>query len=76
MALEQTILYIIFGTLLAIVYSLRILVLLERRIARMDENLIRITDKIIMEERKIQAALSKKTSKRKPSKSKSRKKKK
>ena len=76
MALEQTILYIIFGTLLAIVYSLRILVLLERRIARMDENLLRITDKIIIEERKIQAAISKKTFKRKPSKSKSRKKKK
>jgi hypothetical protein len=75
MALEQTILYIIMGTLLAIVYSLRILVLLERRIARMDENLIRITDKIILEERKIQSALSKRTSKRKPSKSKSRKKK-
>jgi len=70
MALEATILWVIFGTLAAIVYSLRILVLLERRIARMDENLVRITNKIINEERKIETMfkvkkVNKKNSKKK-----------
>ena len=55
MVLETTILWIILGTLAAIVYSLRILVLLERRIARMDENLVRITSRIITEEKKIES---------------------
>jgi len=55
MALETTILWVILGTLAAIVYALRILVLLERRIARMDENLVRITNRIISEERKIES---------------------
>jgi len=55
MALEIAILCVILGTLAAIVYSLRILVLLERRIARMDENLVRVTNQIITEERKIES---------------------
>ena len=55
MALETAILCVILGTLAAIVYSLRILVLLERRIARMDENLVRVTNQIISEERKIES---------------------
>ena len=55
MALETTILWVILGTLAAILYLLRILVLLERRIARMDENLVRITNRIISEERKIES---------------------
>ncbi|OIO61397.1 hypothetical protein COY26_04025 [Candidatus Woesearchaeota archaeon CG_4_10_14_0_2_um_filter_33_10] len=63
MALETTILWVILGTLVAIVYSLRILVLLERRIARMDENLVRITNNIISEEKRIGSVL--KTKKRK-----------
>ncbi len=57
MALETTILWVILGTLAAIVYSLRILVLLERRIARMDENLVRIADNLINEEKKIESVL-------------------
>lgn len=48
------VLAIIIGTLAAIVYSLRILVLLERRIARMDENLLIITKKIAEEEIRIE----------------------
>ena len=60
MALETTMLWIILGTLAAIVYSLRILVLLERRIARMDENLVRITSRIISEEKKIESVLRRK----------------
>jgi len=57
MTLETTMLWVILGTLAAIVYSLRILVLLERRIARMDENLVRITSRIISEEKKIESVL-------------------
>jgi len=65
MALETAILGVILGTLAAIVYSLRILVLLERRIARMDENLVRVTNQIITEERKIESIFKvRKSSKR------------
>jgi len=53
-------LYIILAIVLAIVYSLRILVLLERRIARMDYNIERMTEKIAKEEIKIENALKKK----------------
>lgn len=48
------ILGIIIGTLAAIVYSLRILVLLERRIARMDAHIEIITKKIAKEEVRIE----------------------
>ncbi|MFT4326682.1 MAG: hypothetical protein ACMXYK_04225 [Candidatus Woesearchaeota archaeon] len=48
------ILGIIIGTLAAIVYSLRILVLLERRIARMDAHIVIITKKIAKEEVRIE----------------------
>ena len=57
MALEQAILYIILGIVLAILYSIRILVLLERRIARMDENLVRIANQIVSEKKKIESVL-------------------
>jgi hypothetical protein len=50
LGLEGVTLAIIIGTLAAIVYSLRILVLLERRIARMDENLLRIANRLEREE--------------------------
>ncbi len=60
MILEHAILYVILGIVLAIVYSIRILVLLERRIARMDENLVRITNRIISEEKKIESVLKRK----------------
>jgi len=58
--LESVTLAIIIGTLAAIVYSLRILVLLERRIARMDENLLRIAQRISTEETKIESMIKKK----------------
>ena len=54
LGLEGVTIAIITGTLFAIVYSLRILVLLERRIARMDENLLKITHRIQAEEMKIE----------------------
>ncbi|RME78314.1 hypothetical protein D6774_01505 [Candidatus Woesearchaeota archaeon] len=58
--LESVTLAIIVGTLAAIVYSLRILVLLERRIANMDQNLLRIARRIGREEVQIENLLKKK----------------
>ena len=46
LSLEGATLAVIIGTLAAIVYSLRVLVLLERRIARMDYHLELMTSKI------------------------------
>ena len=70
LGLEGVTLAVIIGTLAAIVYSLRILVLLERRIARVDENLERITLRIAKEEaiieseqKKIRALLTKRKKK-------------
>lgn len=63
LTLEQLTLAIIVGTLAAIVYALRVLVILERRIARMDGNIMKITKKLIAEELKIERAL--KTKKKK-----------
>ncbi len=50
----SVVLAMIAGTLFAIVYAMRILILLERRIARMDMNLIKITRKIAEEEEGIE----------------------
>ncbi len=55
LGLDGVIIAIVLGVLFAIVYSLRILVLLERRIARMDESLLKIVHKIELEEEKIEA---------------------
>lgn len=49
------ILAIIIGTLGAIVYALRVLVLLERRIARIDAHIEMVVKKIIREELAIEA---------------------
>ena len=83
MAADTVILGIIIGTLAAIVYSLRVLILLERRIARMDLNIEALTNKILQEElkiereeRSIEARLGarKKTSRKKKAKKKTKKK--
>jgi hypothetical protein len=50
---------IIIGTLGAIVYSLRILVLMERRVARMEGHMESIAHKLLKEEFKIERALRK-----------------
>ncbi len=52
-AVQTITLAIILGTLLAIVYSLRILVLLERRIARMDHHIELMTMAVLKDERKV-----------------------
>jgi len=55
MDLEAVILAIIIGTLAAIVYSLRVLVVLERRIASMDLNIEKIVRRVEKQELKIAA---------------------
>ena len=57
--MQLIIVCVIFGTLAAILYSLRILVLLERRIARMDQNLLRITRQVLKEEEFIEKLVKK-----------------
>lgn len=54
LTVEGVTLSIIVGTLAAIVYALRILVILERRIARMDLNLESIVKQVMREELKIE----------------------
>ncbi|MFP4523057.1 MAG: hypothetical protein ACOCQQ_00685 [Candidatus Nanoarchaeia archaeon] len=54
MAADSVILGIIIGTLAAIVYSLRVLILLERRISRMDLNIESLTQRILREELRIE----------------------
>ena len=60
MALELTgiILAIILATLAAIVYSLRVMVLLERRISRIDLNVECVAERILTEEARIERALN------------------
>ena len=55
--LEGVILSIIIGTMAAIVYSLRVLVLMERRMSRIENHVESISAKILKEELKIERAL-------------------
>ena len=54
MAADSVILGIIIGVLAAILYSLRVLILVERRIARLDLNLEALVQKVFKEELKIE----------------------
>ena len=56
---QEVTLAIIVGTLAAIVYSLRILVLMERRIARSESHIENVVNRIMKEELKIESALKK-----------------
>lgn len=56
-AVIRIILAVIIGTLAAIVYSLRVLILMERRIARMELHLENMANKMIREEYKIEKSL-------------------
>lgn len=60
LSMDGVVLAIIIGTLAAIVYSLRILVLLERRIGRIDLNIERLATRIFKEELKIEKMLKRK----------------
>ena len=55
MDIQGAILAIILGTLAGIVYSLRVLILVEKRIARIDLNLESITKRILEQELRIEA---------------------
>jgi len=57
---QEITLAIIIGTLAAIVYSLRILVVMERRMARMELHVENLAEKIVQEEIKIERAVSRK----------------
>ncbi len=57
--LQEVILAVIIGTLLAIVYSLRVLILMERRVASMEANIQKLTSKVLKEEVTIEKALKK-----------------
>jgi len=57
--LAEVILAVIIGTLAAIVYSLRVLILLERRVANMEANIQRMTSKVLNEEMRIENSLKK-----------------
>ena len=52
--LEVVILAVILGTLFAIVYSLRVLVLMERRIARIDTHIESLVTQVLVEENRIE----------------------
>ena len=60
LGIQEITLAIIVGTLGAIVYSLRVLVLMERRIARIEGHIGRAVDKVMREETSIEKTLKKK----------------
>ncbi len=63
--LAEVILAVIIGTLAAIVYSLRVLILLERRVASMEMNIQRMTSRVLKEEVIIEKSLKKRLRKKK-----------
>jgi len=71
--ITQLILAVIVGTLAAIVYSLRVLLMLERRVAVMELNIQRMTRKVLREQSLIVKKLNKSARKRKPAKNTTRK---
>jgi len=68
LALAEVILAVIIGTLAAIVYSLRVLILLERRVASMELNIQRMTSKVLREEEVIISNVAHHKSKKAPKK--------
>ena len=64
LSLIQVVLAIIIGTLAAIVYSLRVLILLERRVAGMEANIQRIAMQILRAETKGEKSPAKRKKKR------------
>ncbi len=60
LGVQEITLAVIVGTLGAIVYSLRVLVLMERRIARIESHIERAVGKVMKEEVRIEKTLKKK----------------
>ena len=63
-ALLRITLAIIIGTLAAIVYSLRVLVLLERRMARIELHIEKLVKRVLKEEMIIEKKLSRRKKRR------------
>jgi len=57
---QEITLAIIVGTLASIVYSLRVLVLMERRIARIESHIENAVNRVMREELKIEKAMKRK----------------
>lgn len=51
---------VVVGTLAAIVYSLRVLVLMERRVANIEIHIEKLAERIVKEELKIERSLKRK----------------
>jgi len=51
---------VIVGTLAAIVYSIRVLILMERRVARIEEHMDALIHKVLAEEQTIEKAMRRK----------------
>jgi hypothetical protein len=58
--LIRIVLAVIVGTLFGIVYCMRVLVLMERRVARIEEHIERMVERVLSEEKIIERKLSKK----------------
>jgi len=63
-AVLRVVLSIVVGILFAMVFCLRILVLMERRVARIEMHIDRVAQKVFKEELKIEHIFSKKRKKR------------
>jgi|TARA_Y100000310_G_scaffold65534_1_gene61022 hypothetical protein len=60
LGVQEVTLAVIVGTLAAIVYSLRVLVLMERRVARIESHIEHAVNKVVKEESRIEKVLKKK----------------
>ncbi len=60
LGVQEVLVLAVVGTLCAIVYSLRVLILLERRVASMEMNIQKLTGKVLREEINIQRAIKRK----------------
>ncbi len=58
--LVRIVLAVIVGVLFGIVYCMRVLVLMERRVARIEEHLDRIVHKVLQEELRIERGIKRK----------------
>ncbi len=58
--LIRIVLAVIVGTLFGIVYCMRVLVLMERRVARIEEHIERMVERVLAEEKIIERKLGKK----------------
>ena len=57
--LIRIVLAVIVGVLFGIVYCMRVLVLMERRVARIEDHIDRVVNKILREELKLERTINK-----------------